>query len=434
MSSHISLMHPRPSRAVGFAVSFLLAIGVMAAGPLPAASAAIAAPHSLKPVPGHFESVTAAVPKRHKLSPVPVAVKYPAAATYTVTTPQSRPTTQITTRAGKEISASTVAGAWQELGTSGIGIAAAVVGASLPAPQATGTPSSAPPSESLTAQILSAAQTKSLGFSGIAIELSRGTSASTNTPVAVQLPTSLLDGLYGANYASRLTWVETPTDSTSLASTQATRVASTTTATSTVLTPQVGATPMVLAATAAAVSSSGAGNFAATPFNAATAWTVSTQTGDFAWSVPLRTPPAPAGPGPDNLALSYDSQSIDGSTSATNNQSSPIGQGWSLNGGGSISRQFVSCAHDDQSPVAGSGDLCFRTDNETVNLGGHSGTLVYDSTLKVWKLQGDDGTTVTELKGTAAGCHNSDVSDICWLLTTTDGTKYYFGRKGLLHG
>ncbi|HEX4057582.1 MAG TPA: hypothetical protein VHX87_04605, partial [Galbitalea sp.] len=176
------------------------------------------------------------------------------------------------------------------------------------------------------------------------------------------------------------------------------------------------------------MSASGTGSFAATPLDAASSWDVSAQTGDFSWSLPLRTPPAAAGPAPQ-VSLNYDSQSVDGETGATNNQPSDIGDGWSLGGTGYIQRQYVSCSQDTGSsgPVTTSGDLCWLTDNAVLNLGGHSGTLVKDATSGKWKLQNDDGTRIEHLTTCVNGTYDND----CWRVTTTDGTQYYFGMNEL---
>ena len=45
-------------------------------------------------------------------------------------------------------------------------------------------------------------------------------------------------------------------------------------------------------------------------------------------------------------------------------------------------------------------------------------------------MQGDDGTTVQLLTGASNGLWNGEY----WLVTTTDGTKYYFGQDHLPGG
>jgi hypothetical protein len=177
--------------------------------------------------------------------------------------------------------------------------------------------------DNLTARILSASELKAEGIHGFAVELSRMGSDQTASPLAVQIPQKLLAGLYGADYSSRVRWVQTiepsaadfaPTGR-STASLAPTPIAETTDAAtnSVVLTPTVSSRAMLLTPMATPVSTTGTGSFAATPLNPASSWDVSAQTGDFSWSLPLRTPPAAAGPAP-SVSLNYDSQSIDGET------------------------------------------------------------------------------------------------------------------------
>jgi len=61
--------------------------------------------------------------------------------------------------------------------------------------------------------------------------------------------------------------------------------------------------------------------------------------GDFSWSYPIQTPPSLGGPAPQ-LALSYSSGSVDGRTTATNNQPSWAGEGFDFAPGGYIERRY----------------------------------------------------------------------------------------------
>jgi hypothetical protein len=188
-----------------------------------------------------------------------------------------------------------------------------------------------------------------------------------------------------------------------------------------VLSVAVSASPVTLLAVASPVASNGTGTFAATPLSASSSWQVSAQTGDFTWSYPMAVPPAPAGPAP-SLSLSYDSGSVDGETGSTNNQPSGVGDGWSVAGGGGfIERSYVPCA---LAGNPGSGDLCWNGDNATLSLGGHSGLLVKNSTTGYWYLQNDDGSRLQQLTLAANGSSGGQY----WVLSTTDGTRYYFGE------
>ncbi|NLT57327.1 MAG: RHS repeat protein [Actinomycetales bacterium] len=178
----------------------------------------------------------------------------------------------------------------------------------------------------------------------------------------------------------------------------------------------------VLAASASA-SGTGSGDFTATSLSSASLWKAGTHTGSFTWSYPLRTPPGVNGPSPD-LSISYDSGSVDGRTASTNNQTSWVGEGFSL-GSGFVERSYVPCAEDmtDGNNKTKTGDLCWKTDNATVSLDGHSGELVKDSATGTWKLKNDDGSRIER----KTGATNADNDTEYWVLTTVDGTKYYFG-------
>jgi len=170
----------------------------------------------------------------------------------------------------------------------------------------------------------------------------------------------------------------------------------------------------------------GAGNFSAFPGTEASQWASASQTGGFTWSLPLSGRAAPAGSSPA-LSLAYDSSSVDGLTSATNNQASPVGDGWSLTGLGSIRQKFGSCL--DQN-VTGSYDLCGNPDGQsfTISFGGRSGKIIKDASSGVFKLENDDNTTIEYVR--AAG-QNSTYDGGYWKLTDTAGTQYFFGRNKL---
>ncbi|MDQ4213726.1 RHS repeat-associated core domain-containing protein [Microbacterium capsulatum] len=210
-------------------------------------------------------------------------------------------------------------------------------------------------------------------------------------------------------------------------------VASAKTTDATVLTPTVSAQPMLLVATASSSSADGTGSYGATPLKGSSSWNVAEQTGAFTWTYDMPVTSPGAGPAP-KLGLSYNSQSVDGETASTNNQTSAVGEGWDLSASGFVERSYVPCAKDDgpTGAVTTSGDLCWKSDNATVSFAGHSGPLVKDSTSGKWRLEHDDGTRFEHLTGTAQGCQaNGTVSTDCWKMTTTDGTQYFFGLNQL---
>ncbi|WP_326693740.1 RHS repeat domain-containing protein [Streptomyces sp. NBC_01766] len=184
---------------------------------------------------------------------------------------------------------------------------------------------------------------------------------------------------------------------------------------------------VLLAATASA--SGPAGDFGATSLAPSSTWSAGGSNGGFSWNYALDTPDVPGGTQPD-LALSYSSQSVDGRTAATNNQANWIGDGWSMEPG-YIERRYISCADDvkDGNGTAKSGDLCWKSDNAILNLGGQSNVLIKDDKTGDWHLESDDGTKVDKLTSSNRG--NGDNDGEYWRVTTPDGTRYYFGYNRL---
>ncbi|MFC5645547.1 RHS repeat domain-containing protein [Kitasatospora cinereorecta] len=177
---------------------------------------------------------------------------------------------------------------------------------------------------------------------------------------------------------------------------------------------------------AAAPSSGGAmGGYSATPLSPSMAWTSDSNMGNFTYTYPIQLPGTLGGPTP-TVALGYDSSSVDGKTSSQNAQSSWIGEGWDFQPG-FIERSYRGC---DKNGIAGSQDECWAGQNASLNLGGHSGTLVRDDATGVWRIQGDDGSKVEQLTGAA----NEAKSGEFWRVTTSDGVQYYFGQNHLPGG
>ncbi|SDJ61425.1 RHS repeat-associated core domain-containing protein [Nonomuraea jiangxiensis] len=164
------------------------------------------------------------------------------------------------------------------------------------------------------------------------------------------------------------------------------------------------------------------GDHAATSLAPAASWSVGTQSGDFSWSYPMRTPPALGGEEPE-LSLEYSSQSVDGRTVSTNNQPSWAGEGFELNPGGYIERRYKSCMIDGKK----TGDLCWDQDNATMSLGDSAIELVKDATTKQWRPKRDDGTRIEALTGATNGDNNGEY----WRVTTLDGAQYTFGLNRL---
>ncbi|WP_345764778.1 RHS repeat domain-containing protein [Diaminobutyricibacter sp. McL0608] len=390
-------------------------------------------------VPGHHAAPISAHPSpASNRSAAPATGQLPAPGDFQTNTPLAGTLTPLTTYGGSGLKR----GQWQNLGDTGIAVAATTPSQTA-APRTKGTIDN--PVASVKATILDPAEAKKFGLKGLVIKLSRTDAATTAAPVAVRIPNKLLNSLYGADYASRLKWVQVDGANPAATATAAASATSTKTASpasaqpvpmtmdmassAVVATPMLSAEPMLLAATAGPISSTGTGSFTATPLKPSSTWDVSAQTGDFSWSYPFRVPPAAGGPAP-SVSVNYDSQSIDGETGSTNNQASAIGDGWSLAGAGFIERSYVSCASDTV-PVTTSGDLCWKTDNATISFAGHSGQLVKDTTSGTWKLQNDDGTKFERFPA-AAGCGTGGAFDgDYWKMTTRDGTQYFFGKNQL---
>ncbi|RAG82084.1 hypothetical protein DN069_29440 [Streptacidiphilus pinicola] len=173
------------------------------------------------------------------------------------------------------------------------------------------------------------------------------------------------------------------------------------------------------------------GNYAATSLNPSGTWQAS-GTGAFTYSYPLTVPSAVGGNAP-SVAFSYDSQSVDGETSARNSQASWIGDGWDYQPG-FVERSYRSCSSllnsSGQRLLKGSGDECWGGDNAVISFGSHSGVLVpttkdtsVPGIVAQWKLQNDDGTIVQEL----SGAQNNLYQGIYYRVVTTDGSAAYFG-------
>ncbi|MET8102370.1 ricin-type beta-trefoil lectin domain protein [Streptomyces sp. NPDC005236] len=200
----------------------------------------------------------------------------------------------------------------------------------------------------------------------------------------------------------------------------------------------VRTTPLTAAAAAATTAlavtsgtSGSQGDYGATELSAAGTWQASA-TGSFTYAYPISVPSA-VGSNAPSVGLSYDSQSVDGETTARNSQASWIGDGWSYQVG-SVERSYRQCDSlldsGGDKILKGSGDECWGGDNATLSFGAHSGVLVPDGVdsslpgeIKQWRLQGDDGTLVQELSGADNGLHDG----IYYRVLTKDGTAAYFG-------
>jgi RHS repeat-associated protein len=162
------------------------------------------------------------------------------------------------------------------------------------------------------------------------------------------------------------------------------------------------------------------GTYEATALSPSSSWTAGGSSGAFSWSYPITTPPVPGGLGP-SIEVGYSSQTVDGRTAMTNNQGSWVGEGFSYEPG-YIERRYKPCSEDGHSSK---GDQCWAWNNATIMLNGVSGELVKDG--GTWRIESDSGAMVERLTGAVNGDDNGEY----WRVTTTDGTRYVFGRHRL---
>ncbi|WP_331730889.1 RHS repeat-associated core domain-containing protein [Streptomyces sp. NBC_01174] len=289
-----------------------------------------------------------------------------------------------------------------------------------------------------------------LGLSGVLFTVAPKAQFPGERQLQVSLDYSSFASAYGGSYGSRLRLVQLPACALTTPAKAACRapkdLASKNSTEDQVLTAAVpgtaaktaaaGVQPVVFAAAAAA--GSAGGDFSATPLSQSASWDSGGSTGSFTWSYPLRVPPATAGPEPV-VGISYDSSSVDGRTASENNQTSVVGEGFSITES-YVERKYGSCKDDGQ---AGKGDLCWKYDNATLVLNGKASELVKTCTTDAscradeksqdasvnWRLKGDDASRVERLTDTALG--NGDANGEYWKVTTGDGTQYVFGKHKL---
>ncbi|MGW5723225.1 RHS repeat-associated core domain-containing protein [Amycolatopsis sp. NPDC003865] len=257
-------------------------------------------------------------------------------------------------------------------------------------------------------------------------------SGDTGGPISVGLDYSAFAGAYGGDYGRRLHLVSYPDCLLTTPDVPACRTGTPVESANTgakevsgdVVLPRTGS--MLLAAEAGGTG--GGGDYTATQLSPAGAWTAGGSSGDFSYTYPIALPDAPGGHIP-TLKLAYSSSMVDGLTSATNNQASWVGDGWTVNVGGFVERSYKSCAKD----LGGNNgqrktyDQCWATDNATLSLGGSTTDLVKDTATGAWHPRRDDGSKVEKLTGATNGALNGEH----WKITTSDGTQYFFGLNRL---
>jgi hypothetical protein len=191
-------------------------------------------------------------------------------------------------------------------------------------------------------RLASRAQSTKAGLKGPILTIDRaGTGSATDT---VRLGYASFAAAYGGAWATRLRLVELP--ACALTTPQLARcktekpLVSTDDSFSQTLTANVTLSSAAMTLAATSTPAGPEGNYSATSLNPDDTWSV--QNGDFAYSYPITVPSALGGDAPD-VALRYDSQSIDGETSGQNTQASWIGDGWDYDPG-YIERSYKSCS------------------------------------------------------------------------------------------
>ncbi|MCY1141557.1 polymorphic toxin-type HINT domain-containing protein [Actinoplanes sp. Pm04-4] len=280
-------------------------------------------------------------------------------------------------------------------------------------------------------QTLDRAATERAGVRGVLMRVSREDAAA-SVPATLTVNYGAYASAYGADWSSRLRLTTVPvcalTRPADAACTMRPLVSANDSTAQTVSADiAVSGVQTLIALTAAP--GGPAGDYAASPLSASSTWSAGGNSGAFTWSYPMRTPPSLGRPAP-TVTLSYNSQSVDGMHAASNNQPSWIGQGFDMTAGGFIERKYLPCAEDmdgQANNTKKTGDLCWETDNATLSLAGHSGELIYNASEKRWHLRSDDGSRIERRNDTTNGDNNNEY----WVLTTTDGTQYWFGRHRL---
>ncbi|MFE0271759.1 ricin-type beta-trefoil lectin domain protein [Streptomyces sp. NPDC058992] len=193
--------------------------------------------------------------------------------------------------------------------------------------------------------------------------------------------------------------------------------------------------------------SSASGDFTASPLLSSGSWAAGSSNGAFTYSYQVQVPETAGGLMP-KVALSYNSQTVDGRTSASNNQASWIGDGWDYNAG-SITRSYNNCRQDSKRAGANNtdhktADLCWGSENATLSLGGMTTELVWDKDkgplgtdgkpVGQWFTANGDGSKIERLKDTSKDPRSGVLKDAdgeYWVVTTRDGTRYHFGLNKL---
>jgi RHS repeat-associated protein len=287
-----------------------------------------------------------------------------------------------------------------------------------------GTGGAAGPAMHVHVEVLDQATARALGGVGVALRLSGGSAAG---PVDVTVDYSGFARAFGGNLADRLRLERVPACAPAGCRFTPRPVNARNDLPAGRLTARVDAGSSDILVVTTAASGSGTGDYRATDLRPSAKWQVGLQSGSFTESYPLTLPPSVGGDPPE-VALEYNSGSVDGRTSATNNQASWVGLGWDL-GMGFIERQYKSCV-DDGDPFHA--DRCwsspYSNDEDgaayVISLDGVSTELIKTSD-GTFRMRDDRGWKVEHLFGGP----NADNTGEYWVVSTPDGVKHYFGQR-----
>jgi RHS repeat-associated protein len=282
------------------------------------------------------------------------------------------------------------------------------------------------------------------GGIGLGLQVTRSDGVATPGQVQVSIDYSGFKYAYGGDFASRLRLVKLPAcaldtpDAEGCSSREYVPADNDTdkgTLTATVvaepddsgLSSQLGSGAGASVYAVSGSSSGDQGDYRASTLSPTGSWEVATGSGAFTYSLPVTLPKPAMGSAPE-LAMSYNSQSADGRTSATNNQASWVGMGWDLSVG-FIERRYRNCVQDGLKTI---GDECWDSPNTAkepdgavyvINLNGVTSQLIQDDNgTGSYHVQDDPGWRVQHR---TSGGHGAD--DEYWVISSQDGHRYYFG-------
>ncbi|GAA1788944.1 RHS repeat-associated core domain-containing protein [Luedemannella flava] len=281
-------------------------------------------------------------------------------------------------------------------------------------------------------EVLDRAATAKAGVTGVVMKVARTDGSSAAGKIALSVDYKAFAGAYGADWASRLRLVSLPACALTTPEERAcagTPLKSTNDVKAKAVSASVAVSSAGSVVALAAAPSGPSGSYAATSLQSSSTWSAGGNSGAFNWSYPMRVPPSAGGLAPQ-VSVGYNSQSVDGRHAASNNQPSWAGEGFDVGAGGLIERRYLPCAEDmddDANNDEKTGDMCWETNNAVLSLAGHSGELIYNSTEGRWHLRADDGTRIRRETGGVNGDNDGEY----WVVTTTDGTQYWFGLNRL---